>query len=91
MKIVKAAQAGSLESCDILISVEPVKKGAGIEIDLDSPALKSFGEQIENEILKVVKELAITDVKISAVDKGALNYCIRARTEAALQRSMNKE
>ncbi|MHA1187833.1 MAG: hypothetical protein ACTSSK_13340 [Candidatus Heimdallarchaeota archaeon] len=47
MKLTKAAQAGSLESCDILITVEPGKLGSGFVLDLESPSLVQFGEQIE--------------------------------------------
>lgn len=91
MKIVKTAQAGSLESCDILVTVEPVKDGSGIQIALDSPSAKQFGEMIHAEIIEVVNKLGIKDVKISAIDKGSLSYCIRARTETALIRATSEE
>ncbi|MFW9924931.1 MAG: citrate lyase acyl carrier protein [Candidatus Thorarchaeota archaeon] len=87
----KTAQAGSLESCDILITVEATKEGSGIQIQLDSPSAKQFGEMIHAEITEVTHKLGIKDVKIIAVDKGALSYCIRARTETALTRAANEE
>jgi len=87
LKISKNAQAGSLESCDILITVEPAKPGTGIEIKLTSPSIKQFGEMIREEIKEVVQRLEVTDVKITAIDKGSLGYCIKARTETALRRA----
>ena len=87
MKVSKTAQAGSLESCDILVTVEPAKPGTGVKIKLTSPSMKQFGEIIQKEILEVVKQLDITDVKITAIDKGSLGYCIKARTETALRRA----
>ncbi|MGC9781041.1 MAG: citrate lyase acyl carrier protein [Candidatus Heimdallarchaeota archaeon] len=87
MIIERIAQAGSLESCDILITVEPSKPGTGIHIHLESPSVKQFGDRIKSEITEVVKRLEIQDVKIIAIDKGSLEYCIKARTEAALRRA----
>ncbi len=91
MKLTKAAQAGSLESCDILITVEPGKLGSGFVLDLESPSLVQFGEQIESEIKEVVVLHKIKDVKITAVDKGSLTYCIKARTETALRRASGED
>ncbi|MBD3190036.1 MAG: citrate lyase acyl carrier protein [Candidatus Heimdallarchaeota archaeon] len=91
MKIKKSAQAGSLESCDILISVEPNKQGSGVEINLDSPAYKQFGQQILEEIKEIVEKMNIQDVKIDAIDKGSLSYTIKARTETALLRASESE
>lgn len=90
MKIMKATQAGSLESCDILITIEPVKEGTGIIIDLESPAKKQFGDLIISEIKDVVEKMGIKDIKISATDKGSLRYCIKARTETALKRALGE-
>jgi citrate lyase subunit gamma (acyl carrier protein) len=91
MAINKTAQAGSLESCDILITVEPAKEGSGIIIELNSPAIKSYGEQILAEIKGVAKKMNISNAKITAIDKGALSYCITARTEAALTRALGEK
>lgn len=91
MKVVKKAQAGSLESCDILITVEPAKKGDGISINLESPTEKQFGDMILSEITDTVKELGIEDIKIHAVDKGSLGYCIKARTETAIKRAIGEK
>jgi citrate lyase subunit gamma (acyl carrier protein) len=91
LKLKKTAQAGSLESCDILITVEPGKSGSGFILELESPSLSQFGDQIESEIKEMVDLLSIKDVKITAVDKGSLSYCIKARTETALRRALGEE
>jgi len=91
LKVVKAAQAGSLESCDILITIEPVKGKTGIDLKLESPAEVSFGDKIREEILEVVNKSGVTDIQITAIDKGALGYCIKARTETALKRALGEE
>ncbi|MEA2071244.1 MAG: citrate lyase acyl carrier protein [Asgard group archaeon] len=90
MKIKQTAQAGSLESCDILITIEPVKTGSGIDIDLESPGEKPFGDKIRSEITETLHKYDIKDAKIIAVDKGALGYCIKARVETALKRASEK-
>lgn len=91
MIIKKSAQAGSLESSDILIRIDPVKSGSGVIIDIDSPAKKQFGEMIHSEITEVINRFDIKDIKITAIDKGSLSYCIKARTETAIKRAMGEE
>jgi citrate lyase subunit gamma (acyl carrier protein) len=83
--VLKAAQAGTLESNDIMIILEP---GAnGIALDLESIVNKQFGPAIRQTIIKAVKGLGITDITIKAIDKGALDYTIRARLATALSRA----
>jgi len=90
VNFVKAAQAGSLESCDILITITKGAANSGVKINLESSAKKQFGDRIIAEILEVVNNFGATDIVISAVDKGALTYCIQARTEAALKRAFGQ-
>jgi citrate lyase subunit gamma (acyl carrier protein) len=91
MKIIRTAQAGSLESQDILITIDPGKKDSGIIINLDSPSKVQYGKQILAEIESVVSSFGITDIEITAIDKGALGFTIKARTEVALQRACRKD
>ena len=87
MKIVRTAQAGSLESQDVLITVQKAKPDTGLVIELDSPSAVQYGSKIRNEIESVVKNFDIDDVYIKAVDKGALGFTIKARTEVAIKRA----
>lgn len=91
MKIKKRAQAGSFESSDILIVVEPVKAKSGRIIEMDSAVKIQYGDNIMSEITKVLDRFEVKDVKIIARDKGALHPTICARVETALVRSMEMQ
>lgn len=85
MKI-NRSHAGTLESGDILIQIYPAEK-PGLEINLDSTVAYQFGAQIKSVIKDTVTEMGVTDARIEAVDKGALDCTIRARTTAAVVRA----
>ncbi len=87
MKIVRTAQAGTLESQDVLITVQKGKPNTGLVIELDSPSAVQYGSKIQSEIETIVMEFKIEDVHIKAIDKGALGFTIKARTEVALKRA----
>ena len=85
MKIKQPAVAGTLESSDIMVILSP--GGGCVEIDLASTVEKEFGDAIRQEIASVLLAEDITDVKVSAVDKGALDCTIRARVKTAVSRA----
>lgn len=85
MQIKITAAAGTLESGDIMISLE--KGERSIEIDLRSAVEKQFGEQIREVITKTLTDLGATDVKVAANDRGALDCTIKARVQAAYYRA----
>ena len=85
MQIKITAAAGTLESGDIMISLE--KGERSIEIDLRSAVEKQFGEQIREVITKTLTDLGATDVKVAANDRGALDCTIKARVLAAYYRA----
>ncbi|MBT3261393.1 citrate lyase acyl carrier protein [bacterium] len=88
MKLKKTTQSGSLESSDILITVTPAKPGAGRKIDLESVVLNAYGKSIKKDIVEILDKLDIKDVYINANDRGAISSTIKARTEAALLKSI---
>jgi citrate lyase subunit gamma (acyl carrier protein) len=88
MDIVSSSIAGTLESSDVMITLEP--GGPGITIDLQSVVEKQFGEEIRRAILETLSELSVEHAKISAVDKGALDCTIRARTRTAVYRASGR-
>ena len=51
--------AGTLESSDAMITVEPANQG-GIVIDVSSSVKRQFGRQIEETVLNTIKELAFS-------------------------------
>jgi citrate lyase subunit gamma (acyl carrier protein) len=86
LEIKKMATAGSVESNDILIMIS---KGDGdIEIELESVVEKQFGEDIKKVIRETLIEEGITDAKVIAKDKGALDFTIKARVKACVQRGV---
>ena len=89
MDLVKTGMSGTMESSDINIIIGPSETGA-IEIDLQSSVEKQFGKQIRKTIEDTVKKHGITSANIKAVDKGAIDYVIIARTETAIFRAADR-
>ncbi len=87
MKIKKPAMAGTLESSDCMVTVEPADKGSGIDFELDSVVIHQFGESIKRTVLDTLERLDVEDAAIRVVDKGALDCTIKARVECAVYRS----
>lgn len=82
--------AGTLESSDVMITVEPATNG-GIVIDLKSSVERQFGKQIIATVTNTAKELGIENAVIKVVDKGALDYTLVARTKAAIYRAAESD
>lgn len=87
MNIKSIAKAGTMESNDIYIMVQPNATG-GILIELESIVMKQFGKQITQTIKECLLELGIEHIYIVAKDRGALDYTIKARVETAVKRAM---
>ena len=87
MKINKAATAGTLESSDAMVMVEPNEEGKGIEFDLDSVVIHQYGNSIKKTVMNTLKNLDVNDIKIRVVDKGAFDCTLKARVECAVFRS----
>lgn len=86
--LTKSAQAGTLESSDILIMVAPAEPGSGISIELVSPTIHQFGDQIREVITKTLLAEGVRDALVHANDKGAWDYAIEARVKAAVKRAI---
>lgn len=88
MDIKKPAVAGTLESSDCQVTVEP---GNGkVDFSLESAVIHQFGNQIKKVTLETLKDLGIDNVRISIVDKGALDCTIKARIEGAVYRAVDQ-
>ena len=81
MEILKSAAAGTLESSDCLVTVEP---GDGINLELTSSVMNQYGRQIKAETLE---RLGVENASVTVVDKGALDCTLKARVECAVYRS----
>lgn len=89
MEIIKTAVAGTLESSDCMVTVEPSDKG--LELDLESAVIRQYGERITEVALETLDRLGVQNARVSIVDKGALDCTIKARVECAVMRSAEYE
>ena len=85
MEICKPAMAGTLESSDAQVTVEP---GEGrVELTLSSSVMNQYGRQIKATVLETLERLGVTNAQVTVVDKGALDCTLKARVECAVFRS----
>ena len=75
-----------MESSDIYVEVSPAEPGTGLELTVQSVVYAQFGDQIEAVIRETLRDLHVTDAKVSVSDRGALDCTIRARVETAVRR-----
>ena len=85
-EILKRAAAGTMESSDVYVEIEPAD--SCIVIELDSVVEKQFGAEIRRVAGEVLEEQGVTSAKLRLVDRGALDCVIRARVETAILRGM---
>ena len=52
--------------------------------------ISQYGNQIRKVVLQTLENLDVKDVKISVVDKGALDCTLKARIEGAVFRSVDQ-
>ena len=84
MEIKKLATAGTMESSDAYVEIEP---GNGqIQVILDSVVAQQFGDSIDHAVREVLAEQGITNANVRVIDRGALECVLRARVETAVLR-----
>ena len=86
MKLITTGSAGTMESNDIMITVEPSDEG-GVQVELTSSVYQQFGKQIIAVIQETAAGYGLENALITAVDKGALDCTVRARVATALTRA----
>ena len=82
--IVKAASAGTMESSDVYVEIEPSQ--SGIQLQIQSVVQGQFGEAIEAAVTQVLKEQGVESAIVRIADRGALECVLRARVETAVLR-----
>lgn len=85
MTIEKSAVAGTLESSDAQVTVEPNENG--IELEITSSVMNQYGRQIKATVLETLDRLEVENGRVTVVDKGALDCTLKARVECAVFRS----
>ena len=83
MDIIKCASAGTMESSDAYVEIEPADT---LQIQLESVVQNQFGQQILQVVRQVLAECDIQKANVRVIDRGALDCVIRARVETAALR-----
>ena len=83
MKIVRNASAGTMESSDVYVEIEPAQN---LDVQLESVVQAQFGEQIQSVVREVLCENGVEQANVRIIDRGALECVIRARVETAILR-----
>lgn len=84
MKIMKNASAGTMESSDVYVEIEPGTDG--IQLEVDSVVIRQFGDAIREVVKDVLAEQGVESANVRIVDRGALECVLRARVETAILR-----
>ena len=84
MEITKCAAAGTMESSDVYVEIEPCENV--LVVELESVVQAQFGDAIEETVRQVLSECGVKAAKVRVVDRGALECVIRARVETAAMR-----
>lgn len=83
MEIRRKVQAGTLQSSDLMVFLEPA---AELSIIIDSTVKKQFEHLIRQKVQEVLARFDVTAGVVRITDRGALDYAIEARVETALIR-----
>ena len=89
MRIVREAVAGTLESSDVLVRVEPCDHC--LEIVIESPVRRQFYEDIKKVVDLTLADFSVTEGRICLNDRGALDCVIAARLETAILRGGERQ
>ncbi len=83
MEILKKASAGTMESSDVYVEIEPCGE---LDVCIESVVEKQFGDKINAAVRDVLSEMGVKSAAVRVVDRGALECVIRARVETAVKR-----
>ena len=83
-EIVRSASAGTMESSDVYVEIEPGE--GGIELRLESVVKGQFGPAIEEGVREGLGQWGVENARVSVRDRGALDCVIRSRVETAVKR-----
>jgi citrate lyase subunit gamma (acyl carrier protein) len=90
MEITKLGMAGTLESCDASVTVEPPETGnSGIELSIDCPD-RRFSPHVRKAVLAALQEAGVAAARVFVRDRCALDCTIRARVLAACHRAAER-
>jgi len=83
MNIVRNASAGTMESSDAYVEIEPADS---LQVSLESVVREQFGTEIDRVVREVLAQNGVEKANVRVIDRGALECVIRARVETAIVR-----
>ena len=84
MKISRKVQAGTMQSSDLMVFLEPADT---LTVTIESTVIKQFGDLIRAKVDEVLQRHGVEAGEVRITDRGALDYAIEARLETALLRA----
>lgn len=88
MPILRRASAGTMQSSDLMVLVEP---SDALSIDIESTVKKQYEHLIRGQVEATLRDLGVETGTIRISDRGALDYAISARVQAAVQRASQEQ
>ena len=85
LQLIQPAMAGTLESSDAQVTLEPIEKG--LELEIHSSVMAQYGRQIKSTVEETLDRLEIDNARVTVVDKGALECTLKARLTCAAYRA----
>lgn len=87
MEICRKVQAGTMQSSDVMVFLEPAEE---MIIEIESTVKKQFEPLIRQKVQEVLDQFGITAGRVRISDRGALDYAIAGRMEAAVKRALER-
>ncbi len=84
MEIRRKVQAGTMQSSDLMVFIEPADS---LTIEIESTVKKQFEHLIRAQVEDVLQRMQVSRGYIRLSDRGALDYAIEGRLEAAIKRA----
>ena len=69
MKPLRASQAGTFESSDVIILIEPLDHESGRKIEIESAVMLQYGENLKSIVNEMLDQWELTDIHIILKDK----------------------
>jgi citrate lyase subunit gamma (acyl carrier protein) len=87
MRIARKAQAGTMQSSDLMVALEPADQ---LTVEIESTVKLQFDHLIRAVVDEVLARHGVTAGRVRLTDRGALDYAIQARLETALSRAAER-
>jgi citrate lyase subunit gamma (acyl carrier protein) len=87
MRIERKAQAGTMQSSDLMVALEPADT---LVVEIESTVKLQFDHLIRAVVDEVLARHGVTAGRVRLTDRGALDYAIQARLETALSRAAER-